>query len=476
MKKLNKIILLLIVAIIFCSCSKNTETTSTNVTTGKIHIVDDTGSDIYLEEPAKKIISLYSAHTENLYAIGLKEEIIGVGKSDAYPYDVTKKKIFDYRSDPEKIIAAEPDLVLIRPFINKSKPELVESLKNAGVTVVSLYPSSFDKFSDYIMKLGTITGYEVEAKTRLNNFYSELDVLKKAMVNQEKKTKVFFESTETNYRTITTDSMAAKAIEYAGGVNVADDAVPMREGTTIASYGIERILEKAEDIEVYISQRGAMNSGGNLHSISIRPGFDALKALQDERVYTINEKLVSSPTFRFTKGVKELSRMFYPEIVDDLSIFKIDEKLDRRTLAKMAVMAKHKGIFAPTSKYYTKDRRGHVYGSFEDIKLDDKDYDYIETAVMSSYVEYDQLNFNPDTLITREDLAKSIYIMFELENKDEININIEDIETCDKKNIVETIVKNNVIELQENKFNPEAVVSMKEAVTAIEKAKKISMN
>jgi len=93
-----------------------------------------------------------------------------------------------------------------------------------------------------------------------------------------------------------------------------------------------------------------MNSGGNEHSISIRPGFHAIKAVREGRIYTIDEKFVSSPTFRFAKGVHELARMFYPELMDDLSCFADKESITRGDMAQIAVMYKHKGLFSPTSK------------------------------------------------------------------------------------------------------------------------------
>ena len=105
-----------------------------------------------------------------------------------------------------------------------------------------------------------------------------------------------------------------------------------------------------------------MNSGGNEHSISIRPGFHAIKAVREGRIYTINEKFVSSPTFRFAKGVHELARMFYPELMDDLSSFRDKEFITRGDMAQIAVMYKHKGLFSPNSKYYKKKHKGMSMG------------------------------------------------------------------------------------------------------------------
>jgi len=48
-------------------------------------IVDQSGRRIVIEEPFKRVISLYGAHTENLFSLGLYHEIIGVSQHDDYP-------------------------------------------------------------------------------------------------------------------------------------------------------------------------------------------------------------------------------------------------------------------------------------------------------------------------------------------------------------------------------------------------------
>lgn len=328
MKKL----LLLIATIAFCllisGCADEKKVDSTaKVNDGSIKIVDDLGKPITMKEPARRIISLYSAHTENLFALGLDEEIIGVGRKDSYPPQVISKDVFDYRSDPEKVIAVDPDLVLIRPFIEKSAPDFVKVLEDAGINVVCLYPDKFDDFIPYINNLAKLTGQEEEAKLLIQDFVDKLNEVEKNTQNIAVKKRVFFESTEKDYRTITGDCMAANAIRIAGGINVATDARPIRVGSSIASYGAERILDRADGIDVYVAQKGAMNAGVTSQGIKNRPGFDTIKAVRENNIYCIDEKLVSSPTFRFATGVTELARYFYPEVFDDLSQFKDQEQI-----------------------------------------------------------------------------------------------------------------------------------------------------
>jgi iron complex transport system substrate-binding protein len=53
-----------------------------------------------------------------------------------------------------------------------------------------------------------------------------------------------------------------------------------------------------------------MNAGSGLAPAE-RPGYHAIKAIQNNRVFYIDEKLVSSPTFRYLEGVREIARVLY---------------------------------------------------------------------------------------------------------------------------------------------------------------------
>lgn len=264
--------------------------------------------------------------------------------------------------------------------------------------------------------------------------------------------------------------MAAMAINFAGGINIASDAKPLREGTSIASYGAEKILEKAEEIDVFVSQRGAMNSGGNEHSISIRPGFHAIKAVKEGKVYTINEKFVSSPTFRFAKGVRELARMYYPELMDDLSPYMDKQFITRGDMAKISVLYKHKGLFSPTAKYYRKKHKGHVYGEFSDVTVDHPLFDYIETACISGYMERGGTNFYPDKKITRGELAQILFMLTDLKEASTTRT-IKDLDKCKNQRIVSLVVDNGILDLKDDYFKPDDIVSGIEVINALENIK-----
>jgi iron complex transport system substrate-binding protein len=276
-----------------------------------ISFIDDDRKAVNLSGPRRRIISLYSAHTENLFALGAGDALVGGHTTCVYPPEAAAFAVYDYNGDPEHIIAAEPDLVLIRPFIRRHSPNYVAELEKAGIPVVSLYAESLEEFDSYIRRLALLAGVEAEAEQQLARFRQGLDEIRAAAGGIEKKQTVFFEATERETRTVSAGSFPALAIEIAGGINIAAGAKPAAPGSSIAPFGAEKLLLHAEEIDAYIIQRGAMNAGGI--APAERPGYHAIRAVQNNRVLSIDEKLVSSPTFRYLDGVREIARFLYPE-------------------------------------------------------------------------------------------------------------------------------------------------------------------
>lgn len=303
------IFLLLMIVLAGCSTSKPAATADQ----GTIKITDDLHKTIVLKQPAKRIISLYSAHTENLLALGLEAEIIGVSTTETEP-TLKNKPVFDYRADPEKILAAQPDLVIIRPFIKQSHPDFVKTLEQANIKVVCLYPEKFEEFDSYIEKLAVLTGREQQANDKLAAFHAKLKQVAEHTAKVPVKKQVYFEATATEYRTITPDSMPGTVLKLAGGLNVANDAQAVKTASSIAAYGSERLLMKADTIDVFLAQRGPMNPGVTPDNIKQRPGFDKIKAVRENKVFIVDERFVSSPTFRLAEGVEQLAKLIYPEV------------------------------------------------------------------------------------------------------------------------------------------------------------------
>jgi len=273
-------------------------------------VVDQGGRRIVVRAPFQRVVSLYGAHTENLFALGCGPEIIGVSPHEDYPPQSREKPVFSYHDDPEKFLAARPDLVLVRPMIDRGYLQLVQRLEKSGIAVVSLQPGTIEEMYTYWEILGLLTGHREQAAAMAAGFQAAVDRLRALTAAVEPKRRVYFEAIHSKMKTFAPNAMAVFALEAAGGINVAWDAQPVRD-TNIAAYGKERILARAAEIDVYLAQSGAMNPA-SVDLIKAESGFQAIRAVKTGQVYLIDERKVSRPTLRLLDGIIEIGRILYP--------------------------------------------------------------------------------------------------------------------------------------------------------------------
>ncbi len=303
---LNKIILTLL----FCWVAMMPAVASP---AGNRPVIDAAGRRIEVEKPFARIISLYGAHTENLFALGLDREIIGVSPHEVYPAAARKKPVFSYHDGPEKFIAARPDLVLIRPMIERGYPKLVARLEQSGITVVSLQPHGSAGLYRYWLELGRLTGRTAAAAKLVESFREAVAAKKALVAGIEPRKKVYFEAIHRRMKTFAPGALTLFCLEAGGGLNVAADARPVRRGSLIAPYGKERILSHAAAIDVFLAQKGTMNKV-TVETIIEEPGFQVIKAVREKQVYLVDETIISRPTPRLLLGIDRIRELLYPEL------------------------------------------------------------------------------------------------------------------------------------------------------------------
>jgi iron complex transport system substrate-binding protein len=277
---------------------------------GNQTVVDQAGRRISVAKPFERIISLYGAHTENLFALKAGDLLIGVSPYEDFPEEARGKPVFSYHDDPEKFLAARPDLVLVRPMIDRGYPQFVQRLEKSGIAVVSLQPGTVEEMLTYWEILGLLAGRREQAVIMAARFGQAVSRLRSLTAAVNPRKRVYFEAIHDKMKTFSQDSMAVFALEAAGGLNVAHDAQSVR-GTNIAAYGKERILSRASEIDVFLAQAGTMNPA-SVTMIRSESGFQAIRAVKNNQIYLVDERLVSRPTLRLLEGIFEIGKILYP--------------------------------------------------------------------------------------------------------------------------------------------------------------------
>lgn len=275
-------------------------------------ITDDGERTIEMDRPFTRIISLYAAHTENLFNLGLEDQIIGVTQNEDYPMHALEKPTFNARDGVEKFLAAKPDLILIRPMLDRGYAKLWAALERNGITVLSFQPNTIEEMYVYWRTLGRLTAREVQAESMVMDFKDGIKRAEQrlAAYPTQDRPGVFFESIHRKLSTFTPGSMPIFVLQMAGGINVADNA-QSRHGTNIAPYGLERLLARSARIDVYLAQYGVMNEV-DVNTIKNGPAASRIKAVRDGNVFLVDERLVSRPTMRLLTGIMTVHKLLHP--------------------------------------------------------------------------------------------------------------------------------------------------------------------
>ncbi len=263
------------------------------------------------EEIRPRIISLYSAHTEVLLRLGARDNIIGVSAQDR---DIIEREkdgwnppVFSIRDDVEKFINAKPDVILARPMHLAAGGRLIKTLESAGIKVRALQVVRAAELYDYWRELAALAGREAEAETMIADFDKKIAVYHKAAQARSDRPGVFIEAIHDQVKTFTPDSLPYWLVELAGGENAASDASPAAPGLIIANYGPERLLARAGEVDIFISQVGTMNPAHSRETDAERNIYQPLPAFRNNRHHNIPEQLLARPTPSLIKGLEMIA-------------------------------------------------------------------------------------------------------------------------------------------------------------------------
>ena len=51
--------------------------------------------------------------------------------------------------------------------------------------------------------------------------------------------------------------------------------------------------------------------------IKAEPGFNVIKAVDNDQIFIIDEQIVSRPTLRLMEGIHEIGKILYPDVFND---------------------------------------------------------------------------------------------------------------------------------------------------------------
>jgi iron complex transport system substrate-binding protein len=272
----------------------------------EVRVTDDLGQVITLKGPAQRIISLYGAYSEILFAIGAGDRLVARTRADRFPPSILDKPSVGthLRPNMELVLGLQPDLI-INAVGRKHGHEVIRQIQQKGFTVAVFQPRNFPELFSVIDRLGILTGEEANAQALVNGQSSRLRQIDLRLAKSKDRPKVFFEVRYPNLLGAGQGSIVNDVILKAGGLNCLPNA------KKLVRINIESLIDYNPD--VYVVQKGPMNR--NPGSPVSRPNFQVLKAVQQGRVFFVDEYIFSRPGPRSVEAVEKLAAYLHPELV-----------------------------------------------------------------------------------------------------------------------------------------------------------------
>ena len=259
----------------------------------EVRAQDDTGADVVLAAPARRIVSLAPHATELLFAAGAGASVVGVVRGSDHPAAARSLRVVGdaHALDLERILALEPDLVVTWPW---TTPGQVAKLRTRGIAVFTSDPKTIDGIASSLERLGVLAGTGEAAQAAARTFRAKIDAVR-ASRNGERP-RVFYEIWHEPLFTVGGHHLISQAIAACGGENV---------------FATLDVPAPQVSVEAVIAARPQVIVAGT--DGAVRPAWlDAWKrwpgipAVRDGRVRVVDANLLHRNGPRFADGVAQL--------------------------------------------------------------------------------------------------------------------------------------------------------------------------
>lgn len=277
-------------------------------------VTDVDGNEVTVED-ASRIVPLSGNLTEILFALGLGDNVVAVDLSAFYPAEAQELPKIGYvrTLTAESILSFEPTLVIGNE--EAGPPEVIDQLRDAGVTVVMLpYPQAPEQAEDQIRDVAQAVGLGDRGEELATHVADQLQAAKELAETSDVEPRVAFLIIrgEGVQLMAGAHSSAGAVIEAAGGINV---------GAEIGLEGFapitpESMIEAAPDV-IVVMQDGLAAAGGVEGLLEI-PGVSETPAGQDENILAFNDLYILGFGPRMGDAVYDLTIAIHPDVDAEL--------------------------------------------------------------------------------------------------------------------------------------------------------------
>lgn len=248
---------------------------------------------------AERIISLGSAVTEMLYALGEGEHLVGVDSSSTYPQAVQALPRVGYHRQlgAEGLLSLRPDLVIGTE--QAGPPETFERLRQAGVKVVLLdAPQSLEEALTLLQNIADLRGRSAQGQAIVGTIRQQIEAARAAAPRDAPRVLAVLAG-QGSLMAAGRDSAADLMIRAAGGVNA---------GAGFSGYkplSAESLLGLQPDALLVPSH--ILPLSGGLDSLLGQAGLAQTPAARNRRVVVMDSALLLGLGPRLGEAIAQLA-------------------------------------------------------------------------------------------------------------------------------------------------------------------------
>jgi len=260
---------------------------------------------------AERIVSLAPSNTEILFALGAESQMVGRDSFSDYPAGAAQIQDIGgglMALNMELIVSVQPDLVLASPL---TPSEQIVDLENLGLTVyVVPNPTSFDGLYENLRTVAEFAGRESEGEALVAALHTRVAAVTEQVAMASARPVVYYELDATDPNAPYTsgpDTFVDLLIKSAGGENFGAGL----SGEWV-QVSVEELLSRQPDVIVL----GDYTYGGvTAEQVRARAGWDALTSVQENRIFTFDDNLVSRPGPRLVDGLEAMAKLLHPDLI-----------------------------------------------------------------------------------------------------------------------------------------------------------------
>lgn len=256
-------------------------------------VTDDLGRTVKIPQAIERAVSLAPNLTENIFAVGAGNKLVGVTTYCDYPEEAKQiAKIGDtINPNIETIIALKPQIVFVSTA--SQMENFTKMLEQRDISVFVTNPNDFQGILRNLKQLGDILGTAPNAEKLIADLQNRVKAVEEKVKNQPK-TKVFVQISREPLFTIGKDSFITEIVALAGGESATKDvstAYPkLSKETALALNPAAIILSESPD---------------NLASNDVFINSDAVK---NKRIFKVNAALMARPGPRIVDAVEQIAK------------------------------------------------------------------------------------------------------------------------------------------------------------------------